>query len=108
MSMMQLSILEIFFVTTFAATALAVYLYWSQVLAFVAGGSLIVVAAVRALSIENAVVSGILAFIISMAVVAVILMMVGGHRSDSAALLILPPLAYLYGYGATALRDDSL
>lgn len=104
----QLSILEIFYVTSFVAAAFAVYLHCSELLAFTAGGCIIVVAIVRAFAFENAIFNGIFAFVVAMALAVVIAVVAPPRNFDGLFLFFLPPFGYFYGFAAAAFHDHSL
>lgn len=103
----QLSLFELFFMTTLAAVALGVYIYISQLLALLAGGSLLVIASVKAFGCRNMVMGGLVGFGSSILVAYSIIALTDTDTSSAIAIALLcPAIGYIVGGMMAELSED--
>ncbi len=105
----QVSLLELFALTTFVAFGIGVFLYVSSLLAMLVGGGLIVAAVLQFCGCRNLLKGGFVGFVTAAAVTFLIVQVGGLDGSIPIGLAILCPSAgYVFGALAAELQDDSL
>ena len=103
----QMSLKEMFFVTTLAAIVIGVYLYISSLLALCGGGAMIVAGAVSWSGTRNIVIGGIIGFVVAAFVTVGILVVSTPNMVAVILVGILGPAAgYLGGACLAELSDD--
>ena len=103
----QLSLMEMFFITTLTAVALWVYVYVSPLVALMAGGVLIFVVILRSLGRQPVVIGGVAGFFVAMLLTWLVCLF--GQLDSSAtiiAMLFCPCIGYVVGACMTELADD--
>lgn len=103
----QLSLAEMFFVTTLAAVSIGVYMFVGRVPALAAGGGLIVLAVVRFSGCRNMVFGGLIGFAASI-IMAYLIIAFGGMQSTTSIgfALLYPAAGYLVGAVIAELAND--
>lgn len=103
----QLSLFELFFMTTLAAVAIGIYIYISPLLALLAGGSLLVIASVKAFGCRNMVMGGLVGFGSSIIVAYSIIALTDTDTSSAIAIALLcPAIGYIVGGLMAELSED--
>lgn len=105
----QMSLLELFALTTFVAVGVGVFLYVSSLLALLAGGCLIFVAVVRFSGCRNLLKGGLLGFATAAVVTFVVIQV--GELDGAVALglaILCPSAGYVFGALTAELQDDSI
>lgn len=107
---MQLSLAELFFVTTVSAIAIGVFIYVSKIAALLGGGTLAVIAVVRFTGCRNLIFGGLVGFLAS--TIAAWLVIAIGETDLAASIglaLLCPATGYIVGaFVAEISNDDRL
>ncbi len=108
MSLAQFGLFELFFVTTWCAVLIGVYIYISPVIVFVAGGWLISIGVLHVLRPQNLLTGGLLGFAIAGSVAAFILWTLNFDLNAIPIAVLFPTAGYFYGACKAEWRDDCI
>ena len=93
--------------TTLAAVAIGVYVYISPLLALLAGGSLLVIASVKAFGCRNMVMGGLVGFGSSIIVAYSVIALTDTDTTSAIGIALLcPAIGYIVGGIIAELSDD--
>ena len=104
----QLSLFELFFVTTLLAVGLGVYIYVSPVLAMLAGGLWIVIAIVNNFSPSNPLSGGLIGFAAASTITLLVAPLLRSEIAIVGLSVVFPSLGYFCGACTAGFQDDSI
>ncbi len=105
----QVSLFEMFFLTTLAAVALGLYIYVSSLLAMTLGSGLIVAGVVKWSAIQNLILGGLVGFVTAAIMVVVISVCLQTDLATTIGLALLGPAAgYIGGCCMAELSNNDM